>query len=81
MRLEARLAERERGLTVSERAIDESAKVGCDPVFGARPLKRAIQQNMENPVARAILEGRFAPKDVVPVDYVNGAFAFQRTVH
>jgi ATP-dependent Clp protease ATP-binding subunit ClpB len=80
-RLEARLAERELVLTVSDRALDEIAKVGFDPVFGARPLKRAIQQHLENPVARAILEGRFAPKDVVPVDYVNGAFAFQRTVH
>jgi ATP-dependent Clp protease ATP-binding subunit ClpB len=80
-RLEGRLGERELLLTVTERAIDEIAKVGFDPVFGARPLKRAIQQHIENPVARAILEGKFAPKDVVPVDFDNGQFVFQRTVH
>ena len=80
-RLEGRLAERELLLTVTERALDEIAKVGFDPVFGARPLKRAIQQHIENPVARAILEGKFAPKDVVPVDFDHGRFVFQRTVH
>ncbi len=80
-RLEGRLGERELLLTVTERALDEIAKVGFDPVFGARPLKRAIQQHIENPVARAILEGKFAPKDVVPVDFDNGQFVFQRTVH
>ncbi len=80
-RLEGRLADRELLLTVTERALDEIAKVGFDPVFGARPLKRAIQQHIENPVARAILEGKFAPKDVVPVDFDNGQFVFQRTVH
>ena len=80
-RLEGRLAERELLLTVTERALDEIAKVGFDPVFGARPLKRAIQQHIENPVARAILEGKFAPKDVVPVDFDHGQFLFQRTVH
>jgi len=80
-RLEARLAERDLALTVTDRALDEIAKVGFDPVFGARPLKRAIQQHLENPVARAILEGKFLPKDVVPVDFDNGRFVFQRTVH
>jgi ATP-dependent Clp protease ATP-binding subunit ClpB len=80
-RLEGRLGERELLLTVTERALDEIAKVGFDPVFGARPLKRAIQQHIENPVARAILEGKFAPKDVVPVDFDSGQFVFQRTVH
>ena len=48
------------------------AKVGFDPVFGARPLKRAIQQRIENPVAKLILEGRFGPKDVMPVDVQEG---------
>jgi ATP-dependent Clp protease ATP-binding subunit ClpB len=80
-RLEQRLAERDLVLEVTDRAIDEIAKVGFDPVFGARPLKRAIQQHIENPVARAILEGRFVPKDVVPVDFVDGRFTFERTVH
>jgi ATP-dependent Clp protease ATP-binding subunit ClpB len=80
-RLEERLAQRELVLEVSDRALDEIAKAGFDPVFGARPLKRAIQQHLENPVARAILEGRFAPKDVVPVDFDQGRFVFERVVH
>jgi ATP-dependent Clp protease ATP-binding subunit ClpB len=80
-RLERRLAERDLVLTVTDRALDEIAKVGFDPVYGARPLKRAIQQHIENPVARAILEGRFGPKDVVPVDVEDGRFVFERTVH
>ena len=80
-RLEKRLAERDLVLSVTDRALDEIAKVGFDPVFGARPLKRAIQQQLENPIAKAILEGSFAPKDVVPVDFVDGAFRFRRTVH
>ncbi len=65
--LEARLAKMDLGLEVSPAALAELAKVGFDPVFGARPLKRAIQQRIENPVATLILEGRFAPKDVMPV--------------
>ena len=80
-RLQERLAQRDLVLEVSDRALDEIAKAGFDPVFGARPLKRAIQQHLENPVARAILEGRFAPKDVVPVDYEQGHFVFERVVH
>jgi ATP-dependent Clp protease ATP-binding subunit ClpB len=80
-RLEQRLHERDLVLTVTDRALDEIAKVGFDPMFGARPLKRAIQQHIENPVAKAILEGRFAPKDVVPVDVRDGQFVFERTVH
>jgi ATP-dependent Clp protease ATP-binding subunit ClpB len=56
--------------------------VGFDPVFGARPLKRAIQQHIENPVSKMILEGKFGPKDVVPVDVdKNGEFSFTRQVH
>ncbi|MFN9775207.1 MAG: ATP-dependent chaperone ClpB [Burkholderiales bacterium] len=80
-RLEQRLHERDLALTVTDRALDEIAKVGFDPVYGARPLKRAIQQHIENPVARAILEGKYAPKDVVPVDFEGGRFVFERTVH
>jgi ATP-dependent Clp protease ATP-binding subunit ClpB len=80
-RLEERLAQRDLALTVTDRALDEIAKVGFDPVFGARPLKRAIQQHIENPVAKSILEGRFAPKDVVPVDFDGQKFVFERTVH
>ena len=79
--LEARLEKLEMKLEVSPAALAELAKVGFDPVFGARPLKRAIQQRIENPVAKLILEGRFGPKDVVPVDVTDGAFSFGRTVH
>ena len=76
-----RLAQQEMTLEVSEAALDELAKVGFDPVFGARPLKRAIQSRIENPVAKLILQGRFGPKDLVPVDVENGEFSFARTVH
>jgi ATP-dependent Clp protease ATP-binding subunit ClpB len=68
-------------LDVSPAALAEIAKVGFDPVFGARPLKRAIQQRIENPVARLILEGKFGPKDTIPVDVDNGEFSFGRVVH
>jgi len=66
---------------VSDAALAEIAKVGFEPMYGARPLKRAIQQKIENPVARLVLEGKFGPKDVIPVDYVNGEFTFGRVVH
>jgi ATP-dependent Clp protease ATP-binding subunit ClpB len=80
-RLAARLAERDLRLEVSAAALDEIAKVGFDPLFGARPLKRAIQAQIENPVARLILEGRFGPNDVVPVDLREGVLSFERVVH
>lgn len=79
--LEARLARMEMKLDVSPEALAEIAKVGFDPVFGARPLKRAIQHQIENPVARLILEGKFGPKDVIPVRVEDGHFAFERVVH
>jgi ATP-dependent Clp protease ATP-binding subunit ClpB len=79
--LEARLEKLEMKLDVTPRALTELAKVGFDPVFGARPLKREIQRQIENPVAKLILEGRFGPKDVIPVDVQNGRFVFERVVH
>jgi len=80
--LEQRLAKMDMQLDVSEEALIELAKVGFDPVFGARPLKRAIQQRIENPVAKLILEGKFGPKDVIPVRLgADGSFEFGRTVH
>ena len=79
--LEARLAKMDMQLEVSPAALAELAKVGFDPVFGARPLKRAIQQRIENPVAKLILQGRFGPKDVIPVDLSEGEFSFERVVH
>ncbi|MEY3982135.1 MAG: ClpB protein [Pseudomonadota bacterium] len=80
-RLESRVEERGMRLEVSDAALDEVANVGFDPLFGARPLKRAIQQRIENPVAKLILEGKFGPNDVIPVDFKDGVFAFDRVVH
>jgi ATP-dependent Clp protease ATP-binding subunit ClpB len=68
-------------LEVSDAALAEIAKAGFDPIYGARPLKRAIQQQIENPIARLVLEGRFGPNDIVPVDFRGGKFIFDRTVH
>jgi ATP-dependent Clp protease ATP-binding subunit ClpB len=79
--LESRLEKLEMKLDVSPAALAELAKAGFDPVFGARPLKRAIQQRIENPVAKLILEGRFGSKDVIPVDVKDGEFRFGRVVH
>ena len=79
--LEQRLAAHGMALAVSDAALTEIAKAGFDPVYGARPLKRAIQQNIENPIARLVLEGKFGAKDVIPVDYREGRFAFERVVH
>jgi ATP-dependent Clp protease ATP-binding subunit ClpB len=66
--LMARLQKMDLTMDVSEAAIAELAKVGFDPVFGARPLKRAIQQRIENPLSKLLLEGRFPPKSTIPVD-------------
>ena len=83
--LQERLAKMDLILEVSPAALAELAKVGFDPVFGARPLKRAIQQRIENPLSRLLLEGRFGPKDVIPVDVdpirAPGQFTFERVVH
>jgi ATP-dependent Clp protease ATP-binding subunit ClpB len=65
--LQQRLAKMDLALDVSPAALEELAKVGFDPVFGARPLKRAIQQRIENPLSRLILEGRFPPKSSIAV--------------
>ncbi|MDP3187335.1 ATP-dependent chaperone ClpB [Limnobacter sp.] len=80
-RLQQRLVSRDMRLEVSEAALLEIVKAGFDPLYGARPLKRAIQQIIENPVSRMILEGKFGPSDVVPVDFKDGAFTFERVVH
>ena len=78
--LSARLAKMDLTLQISPAALAELAKVGFDPVFGARPLKRAIQQRIENPLSKLLLEGKFMPKDTiaVQVDPVRapGEFAF-----
>ncbi|MCY7369338.1 MAG: type VI secretion system ATPase TssH, partial [Polaromonas sp.] len=65
--LTQRLQKMDLTLQVSEAAIEELAKVGFDPVYGARPLKRAIQQRIENPLSKLLLEGRFPPKSTIAV--------------
>jgi ATP-dependent Clp protease ATP-binding subunit ClpB len=75
--LKARLARMDYGFAVSDAAVAELAKVGFDPVYGARPLKRAIQSEIENPLAKAILEGRFASKETIYVDFRTGSMAFE----
>ena len=75
--LEKRLAERQLKLEISEKALDLLGNVGFDPVYGARPLKRAIQQQLENPLAKEILEGRYAPGSTIAVDAAGGHLVFQ----
>ena len=76
--LESRLAKMDYGLEVSDAALSEIAKVGFDPVYGARPLKRAIQSELENALAKAILEGRFSPKDTIAVDWRAGKMVLEK---
>jgi len=77
-RVRARLAEREFGLTVTHEALDYLAAAGYDPVYGARPLKRAIQQHVENPLAQAILSGKFMPGDVIKVTLSDSHLVFSK---
>ncbi|MCL2161634.1 MAG: AAA family ATPase, partial [Betaproteobacteria bacterium] len=74
--LEQRLTRLDMRLEVEEAALTELVRAGFDPVFGARPLKRAIQEKLENPLAKAILEGRFAAKDVIRVTFEAGEVRF-----
>ncbi len=80
--LSSRLAKMDFTLQVSPAALAELAKVGFDPVFGARPLKRAIQQRIENPLSKLLLEGKFGPKDTIAVNVdpvrAPGEFAFTK---
>ncbi|THF63396.1 ATP-dependent chaperone ClpB [Pseudothauera rhizosphaerae] len=76
--LEKRLARLEMSMEVSDAALAEIASAGFDPVFGARPLKRAIQERIENPLAKAILEGQFAAKDRIRVDAAGSKLSFAR---
>jgi ATP-dependent Clp protease ATP-binding subunit ClpB len=76
--LEKRLAAMDMKIEVGDAVLSELASVGFDPVFGARPLKRAIQQAIENPLAKEILEGRFAPKDVIVVGHEGGKIRFAK---
>ena len=76
--LKARLAKMDLDFDVSDAALAQVAKAGFDPVYGARPLKRAIQSEIENPLAKAILEGRFAPKEKIYVDWRSGRMLFDK---
>ena len=76
-KLAQRIAEQEIVFETTPAALDAIAKAGFDPVYGARPLKRAVQDKLENPVARLLLEGRAAPKDKVVCDFVDGSFNFR----
>ncbi|MEQ9624259.1 ATP-dependent chaperone ClpB [Coleofasciculus chthonoplastes] len=76
--LETRLAERQMSLKLSEAAIDYLAEVGYDPVFGARPLKRAIQRKLETQLAKAMLRGEFSDGDTIFVDVENERLTFKR---
>ena len=74
--LEQRLAERELGLEISDAFMDRLVETGFDPVYGARPLKRAIQQELENPLAQRILAGEFQPGEMIAVDLEEGEPSF-----
>jgi ATP-dependent Clp protease ATP-binding subunit ClpB len=76
--LEKRVRAMEMDIEISDAAVAELAKAGFDPVYGARPLKRAIQQQIENPLSKAILEGKFGPKDTIRVDAKGGVFSFDK---
>ncbi len=77
-RLRARLAERGLDLELTPAAKELVAEAGWDPAYGARPLKRAIQRLVENPLAKALLEGEFADGDTVLVDARDGELAFEK---
>jgi len=76
--LRRRLAERDMGLEITEAALDKLGEAGFDPVYGARPLKRAIQHQLENPLAQKILAGEFGPGDVIQVDVADGELTFAK---
>ncbi|MCC7219260.1 MAG: ATP-dependent chaperone ClpB [Candidatus Contendobacter sp.] len=76
--LRQRLADRQMGLAVSAAALDQLGDAGFDPVYGARPLKRAIQQALENPLARRILASEFSPGDTITVDAGEDGLTFRK---
>lgn len=78
--LRRRLADREMGLEVSDAALDHLGEAGFDPVYGARPLKRAIRAQLENPLAQEILSGKFGPGDLIEVGLEHGQLSFERVL-
>ncbi len=78
--LQRRLAERNMRLELSDSALDLLGEAGFDPVYGARPLKRAIRNYLENPLAQEILAGKFGPGDLIQVDLADGQLVFERVL-
>ncbi len=78
--LQERLAEREMRIEVSDAALDHLGEAGFDPVYGARPLKRAIRTQLENPLAQEILAGKFGPGDLIEVGVEGDALSFQQVL-
>ena len=76
--LRQRLRDRDLDIELSDAVLDHLASVGFDPVYGARPLKRAIQQWVENPLAQAILQGDFEPGDTVEAVLEGDTLAFRQ---
>jgi ATP-dependent Clp protease ATP-binding subunit ClpB len=76
--LRNRLLDREIGFELSDAALDMMGEAGFDPVYGARPMKRAIQQQLENPLAQEILAGNFVAGDTIEVDVVNSSLVFAK---
>ena len=76
--LQQRLACREMTLALTDKAKDQLAVDGYDPIYGARPLKRLIQQQIENPLARRVLSGEFAPGDTIMVDASGEVYTFRK---
>jgi ATP-dependent Clp protease ATP-binding subunit ClpB len=74
--LEERLARMEIALEITDEALQKIAEAGFDPVYGARPLKRAIQQQIENPLSKLLLQGKFGPKDTIRIGVRNGNLVF-----
>jgi len=78
--LKQRLADRDMQLTLSDAALDHLGEAGFDPVYGARPLRRAIRAQLENPLAQEILAGKFGPGDLIEVGFADGALTFERVI-
>ncbi len=78
--LQARLADRDMRLEVDDAALDHLGEAGFDPVYGARPLKRAIRAQLENPLAQEILSGKFGPGDLIKVTLEDGRLAFEQVL-
>jgi ATP-dependent Clp protease ATP-binding subunit ClpB len=78
--LEDRLGKMDIGLMITDAALKKIADAGFDPVYGARPLKRAIQQQIENPLSKAILQGDYGPKDVIAIDVNGSELSFKKFI-